>query len=807
MRSSWAAALCLVAVAADARPLQIEDQLAQENYGQVLIDPSDRWAIIERRRPYSSAASYRYDYMTRRLLSRLMVVDLETRAPARPLFEQDAQAGYWAGSFSPSGRKLTIFRLDAERLRVGVLDIATRTVRWLPVSPDLPDASPAPRWIDDDRLLLVTLEAGELPDLFDAPTRAQRRAIAAWQVAQSGAGGSVSVLGSGKYADIGMRPRARQLDLIDLRTGISRQLYRGDIYDFDLSADGSRLAIVSKAGNAAPEPNLPLDQAFEPRRHRLSIVALPSGRIVTPCPRCDILPNFLSWSPAASELLFHARADGQAWTSGRLHRWSGAKGKLSSPLPPGLNPKLAIGGGSARTLAAHWLGTTPIALVERHGRSDWIAATARGLVTLNRATSASPARLLAIDGGSALIGDGTRARWVDADGRASEPFPGEVEALLRFDPHSFGTRDWMNAVAMLPVVVRTEHERTLIGATSDHAGTPLVLESTDRILALGRNMALAYAEDADGVGAIIIADRHRRHVADRINTHLGEVEPPRVIQLSTAAVDGARLTHRLTLPRATDRPPQLVVVPYPGALISGRPIVGVANANMMTHAHLLAGMGYAVLEPSIPVPPAPADPLQHLTAPVLAAVDEAQARGLVATTRPLLLGHSYGGYAVAGLLAKSDRFAAGVAIAGPYDLAAGYGGFDPRSDPAGLALTMSVGWFETGPGRMGAAPWQAPERYVRNSPAFQIQRLRAPLLLVHGELDYVPAYQAERLFTALHRAGRDVILARYAGEGHMLINPHNVRDYWRRVSQFLAEHRDRETFLSPAPNSAPTPRR
>lgn len=799
MRSSWAAALCLVAVTADARPLQIEDQLAQESYGQVLIDPSDRWAIIERCRPYSSAASYRYDYMTRRLLSRLMVIDLEAGAPARPLFEQDAQAGYWAGSFSPSGRKLTIFRLDGERLRVGVLDIATRAVRWLPVSPDLPDASPAPRWIDDDRLLLVTLEAGELPDLFDAPTRAQRRARAGWQAAQSGSAVSVSVLGSGKYADIGMRPRVRQLGLIDLRTGTSRPLYRGDIYDFDLSADGSRLAIVSKAGNVLPEPNTPLDQAFEPRRHRLSIVALPTGRVVTPCPRCDILPNFLSWSPSANELLFHARADGQGWASGRLHRWSGSTGKSSFPLPPGLNPKLGIGGGSARTLAAHWLGPTPIALVERHGRSDWVAATSRGLVTLNRATPTSPARLLAIDGRLALIGEGTQARWVDADGRTSEPLFGEVEALLRFDPHSFGTRNWMNAVPTLPLVVRTEQARTRIGAASDQAGGPLALESNDRILAIGRNIALAYAEDAHGVGMIIVADRHRRHVADRINTHLAKVEPPRIIQLSTTAGDGTRLTHRLTLPRATNRPPQLVVVPYPGALISGGPIIGVANANMMTHAHLLAGMGYAVLEPSIPVPPAPADPLEHLTAPVLAAVDEAQAQGLVATTRPLLLGHSYGGYAVAGLLAKSDRFAAGVAVAGPYDLAAGYGGFDPRSDPVGLALTMSVGWFETGPGRMGAAPWQAPERYVRNSPSFQIQALRAPLLLVHGELDYVPVYQAERLFTALHRAGRDVILARYAGEGHALINPNNVRDYWRRVSQFLAEHRDRETASQLSP--------
>jgi dipeptidyl aminopeptidase/acylaminoacyl peptidase len=799
MRRSWAVALCLAATAAGARPLQIEDQLRQESYGQVLTDPGGRWGIIERRRPYSSAASYRYDYMTRRLLSQLMIVDLSTGEPARPLFAQDRQAGYWAGSFSPSGRKLTIFRLDAAQLRVGVLDLASRSVDWLPVSPDLPDSSPAPRWIDDDRLLLVTLEGNEMPDLLDAPTRAQRRAIARWRAAESGAAATVSILGSGKYANLGVAPRARQLRSIDLRTGTSRPLYSGDVSDFELSADRTRVAIVSRAGNVLPDPDVPLDQAFEPRRHRLSIAELPSGRVETPCPRCDAIPNFLSWSPIGSELLFYARADGEAWSSGSLRRWSASTGVLSSPLPPGLAPSLAIGGGSARMVAAHWLGSTPIALVERNHRSDWVAATPRGLVTLSGDVSGPPARLLAIHGERALIGDGPRARWVDAEGRTTGSLEGEPEALLRFDPHSWGTRNWMNALPELPLAVRTGRVRTLIDAAGNHPGTPLALDSADRILALGRDTAIAYAEDAHGIGAIVVADHHRRRVVDRINPHLADVEPPRVILLSTIAADGTKLTHRLTLPRAATQSPQLVVIPYPGALIAGRPVISVASPNMMTHAHILAGQGYAVLEPSIPVPPGPADPLEHLAAPVLAAIEKAQAQGLVTTSRPLLLGHSFGGYAVAGLLAKSDRFAAGVAVAGPYDLAAGYGGFDPRSEPVGLALTMSVGWFETGAGRMGAPPWQVPERYVRNSPFFQIPQLRAPLLLVHGEFDYVPAYQAERLFTALHRTGRDVILARYAGEGHVLVNPHNVRDYWKRVFEFLAAHREKADVPQPSP--------
>ncbi|MCR5870890.1 MULTISPECIES: prolyl oligopeptidase family serine peptidase [unclassified Sphingomonas] len=801
MRSSWAAALCLVATVASARPLQIEDQLNLESYGQVLTDPTGRWGIIERRRPYASAPSYRYDYMTRRLLSNLMIVDLAADSPARVLFAQDPNAGYWAGSFSPSGRKLTIFRLDAARLHIGILDMAKRSVRWLSVAPDLPDASPAPRWLDDDRLLLVTLEGTELPDLLDTPTRAQRRASTYWHSAETGMAATVSVLGSGKYAAIGVTPRARQLRLIDLRTGASQQLYGGDISDFDLSSDRTRVAIVLRTGNILPDPDVPLDQAFEPRRHRLAVIELPSGRVAQPCASCDVLPNFLSWSPIGNELLFHARADGQSWSSGSLRRWSASTSTLSLPLPAGISPRLSIDGGSARTLAVHWLGSTPIALVERNRRSDWVAASPHGLVTLSRDMSASSARLLAIDGRLALIGDGSHARWVDAQGRIAGSIAGSPEALIRFDPHSWGTRNWMNAIPPLPLVVRTGKARARIEGAGDQLGSPLALDHKDRVFAFGRDTVLAYAEDAYGVGAIVVADRHRRRVVDRINVHLAAIQPPREIDLTTTAIDGAQLTHRLTLPRTSAQPPQLVVVPYPGLLMANRPETSAASANMMTHAHLIAGQGYAVLEPSIPVPPAPADPLKHLGPPVIAAIDEAQRRGLIATTKPLLLGHSFGGYAVAGLLARSDRFAAGIAAAGIYDLAAGYGGFNPRSDPngSGLALTMSVGWYEMGAGRMGAAPWQDSERYLRNSPYFAIPQLRAPLLLVHGELDYAPAYQAERLYTALHRAGRDVLLARYAGEGHVLINPHNIRDYWRRVFAFLATHREQEAQPQPKP--------
>jgi dipeptidyl aminopeptidase/acylaminoacyl peptidase len=61
-------------------------------------------------------------------------------------------------------------------------------------------------------------------------------------------------------------------------------------------------------------------------------------------------------------------------------------------------------------------------------------------------------------------------------------------------------------------------------------------------------------------------------------------------------------------------------------------------------------------------------------------------------------------------------------------------------------------------------------------------------MLIHGEQDSVPYTEAERMFMALQRLGRDAILLRYAGEGHVFASPANIRDSWQRTLDFLDAH-------------------
>ncbi len=93
---------------------------------------------------------------------------------------------------------------------------------------------------------------------------------------------------------------------------------------------------------------------------------------------------------------------------------------------------------------------------------------------------------------------------------------------------------------------------------------------------------------------------------------------------------------------------------------------------------------------------------------------------------------------------------------------------------------------------MGGPPWQDAQRYVRNSPLFQAERVETPLLIIQGDMDYVPLQQGEQFFSALYRQGKRARFVRYWGEGHVFQSPANIRDMWEEVYGWFDE------FLKPS---------
>ncbi|HEY4026503.1 MAG TPA: prolyl oligopeptidase family serine peptidase [Candidatus Dormibacteraeota bacterium] len=169
--------------------------------------------------------------------------------------------------------------------------------------------------------------------------------------------------------------------------------------------------------------------------------------------------------------------------------------------------------------------------------------------------------------------------------------------------------------------------------------------------------------------------------------------------------------------------------------------------------------GWAVVYASMPVigdPETMNDTfVDQVVASARAAVDELAESGVVDRRRVVVGGHSYGGLMTATLLAHSDLFAAGIARSGAYN------------------RTLTPFGFQT----ERRSYWEAPDVYHRVSPFSHADRIRAPLLLIHGAADNNPGtfpIQSERLFQAIQGHGGTARLVVLPFEDHSYLSRESV---------------------------------
>ncbi|HEU0052603.1 MAG TPA: prolyl oligopeptidase family serine peptidase [Longimicrobium sp.] len=261
--------------------------------------------------------------------------------------------------------------------------------------------------------------------------------------------------------------------------------------------------------------------------------------------------------------------------------------------------------------------------------------------------------------------------------------------------------------------------------------------------------------------------------------------------------DGSALTGWLLYPpgHVAGRAIPIVTVVYPGTLHGSRAPEAFSPFNAsFEHPQLFAALGYGVLLPSMPEPAAPLrnHALDSLTVGVLPLLDTIVARGIADPSRIAVIGQSAGGHATLGLVARTDRFRTAIASASYANLTSLYGTFygQYRYGDGGhpqRAQVLRMLQFERGYYGAGAPPWEEPARYRENSPIEEVEQVRTPVMLVHGDADFIPVQQAEEFFTALYRRGVRARLVRYSGEGHTITARANVLDLWRRFDDWLRE--------------------
>lgn len=137
---------------------------------------------------------------------------------------------------------------------------------------------------------------------------------------------------------------------------------------------------------------------------------------------------------------------------------------------------------------------------------------------------------------------------------------------------------------------------------------------------------------------------------------------------------------------------------------------------------------------------------------LLAGVAAAIERGGVDERRIGVTGGSYGGFMTNMLISRSDRFASAVTLACICNWLSYYG-------------TADYGWMMAW--EFEDEFWQAGNRYVSQSPITYADKIKTPVLILHGEDDLrCPIEQAEQLFALLQRRGIKSEMRRYPGEPH-----------------------------------------
>lgn len=166
---------------------------------------------------------------------------------------------------------------------------------------------------------------------------------------------------------------------------------------------------------------------------------------------------------------------------------------------------------------------------------------------------------------------------------------------------------------------------------------------------------------------------------------------------------------------------------------------------------------------------------------------------VTAIDRVGVMGQSYGGYSVMGLVTQTNRFKAGVALAGISDLTGLYYSFDPTARGYASIEHEKSGnpaIAEVGAAALAVPPYDDQWLYWRGSPIGQADRVETPLLLIHGEFDVRGSMaQSESFFAALQRQGKPARLLRYWGENHALAtSPANVRSVLEETVGWFDRH-------------------
>jgi dipeptidyl aminopeptidase/acylaminoacyl peptidase len=722
------------------------------------------------------------------------------------------KSGWWAPQWSPDGRRIAMLSTRGGNKRLWVWDARTREINLIADrgvdSYDQRGRSYA--WIDNEHLLFAATPGHDQP--LDMTSEVQTPTIATreWPKAQEGLVATSSVIDSG----IVERSTAHSGDVVvvDVDSGRVNAIAHVSPRRWVLSPDAKTLAYTHEVGTSLPDAGaLPNPQASV---NSLDVVGI-DGTV--PSFKSgwsrDVIIDSVRWSPDGKAIAFlgFQAAHDQPLLLYRLDMGS----RLVSVRAL---PELAIDTRPGEPTEIEWTSANDLivlaakALEGKAGkeirRDWWLVGKSGPPHILTAKIPIPPLRLWPEARFKAFFGLGGGKLWRILPGeRRVANLTAAVTAPV--DALDWPSRDhdgggqyralntaYSDAIfTVLDGQLRETYRIDLRSGETTHLDKP---DAAATVHAYDPNTASALWVCSDRNGLRVWRSDVQRNQASSLvqaNDFLRQIAEAKFKQIHYKSLNGPDLEGWLLLPVGYQegmRYPLLTWV-YPGSVQGDRPPnLGNIDSNSYLNMQIPAAKGFAVLFPSMPLAPNGIvdDPMLRLTEGVLPAVDKVVELGVADPAQVYVLGQSFGGFGVYGLVTQTSLFRAAIALAGSSDLISLYGTLDARArygerPQDGLS---SQAWSERRQAHMGGPPWTDMGRYIRNSPIFAVDRVTTPILIVQGDLDYVAIQQGEEFFASLYRQRKRAQFVRYWGEGHTIESPANVRDLWQRIFAWLEQN-------------------
>jgi dipeptidyl aminopeptidase/acylaminoacyl peptidase len=816
------------------RAMTPEDLLATQAIQETVMSPDGKWVAFVIDRPRKVGEAYERGYLGGLERSDLWLASTDGKMLTNLTRGESQHAGYWNPVWSPDSRRLALVSTrDGDNVRAYVYDLNTQHLRMctndgvdLGMRIETPDNNAwTTAWLSPNELVIGVLPPGARPLAMDENERTLRISAKAMADVKRGRGVTASILDTEGIDVSSTKQKHVTLSLFDVTTNRTRVLTRIPLLETRLSqrvvsvsSDRSYAAILATDyPNTAAHGKTPTTEDIAPLR--VGFVNLKKTKqglswlqSVRPASfGLGVRPTSIRWAPSGSTFAFIGMTAKDVapavLTVDAAQEKPEAVAALKYEDKAGdthlLTAEDTQWASSGELLVYGYAGTRAVLQAEASlkdvrgfsrdnsketvRRDWWVITSPNSFHNLTRDIPQSPRALLKTRKSKVLFAASGGRLWsIDVSSRSARALTVAGSIVWPRVADANRVTDSLIVATSSSDLFRVDVQ---VGSAVKLATIPPGAVVTEYAAA---RQVIIYQTPITEVCAI--ANHTEPVTLVSLNRQLDAIAKPeyRTIQYRTS--DGKQVSGALLLPYGyfPGRRYPLLVHLYAGVVA---PSGDWANPYKFAGRYdpdplVLAGRGYAVLIPTVPLPPmgVQSDPMLELDKAVRPAVDKVVEIGIADADRTGLIGFSYGGYCVYSLVTQTTSFKAAVAVAGVNNMLSVYGRLDPRHRFSEVQNPLFGPFLvEAQQMRMGVPPWQDLQQYVRNSPYLHADRVMTPLLMIHGELDSLPLTEPEQFFVALNRLGKRAKLVRYLAEGHAIESPGNVLDMYGHIFKWFDE--------------------